>query len=680
MHAPELILPISDLQINTLVKWRRDRDQVAISEKIEEWAQHAPIEALISAVLIQQVPLILKQGKPVPASLEKVLASLLASVKGIDEEEALRQAIPQQIDLDTFAEGARELGPNSVDVLRQSELDSDPFADATDFRTIIGRQSEPMPDFIDDEGNWDFTFTSRQHARRNPFTREMPIAGGNTLKLTDPQFRFYQKFKSEPDESLNLMSYFGGGKTFLAKHMLAELSEFPEFVPVVLALTKAQLGGLMKRLDAPETQARTFGQMASEIMASQSLPAHWRPGKRRDPNYMLSFGEIARRLQIGPVGTLSPDVVADIASKAVRSFCQSGQPQLQLRHLPTVRDNLTDLDRLQLVQYAQELWDETTEPADLDSQLPVRAYHLIKYCALRGFTVPERYTHVLIDEGHDLTTPMTQLLDNSPQAIQTMGDPHQRLRGFVPRRKAAVRQSEIGLTVRASNQVERIFNTLIERHPAQTRVILQGARHMRTRISYYDPERPPIPRQKTTVLVSDLFELTEWFHRLREAKVPFSLLSGSTYDFYNFNASLIGLFFQGKRGQSPALFRYPNWEALAADRGSSRAFARVEAMLSGSKDRQNELSQALEVVTTPEKATILLGLAEHARNTEFDRVMLAPDLLMDKNRIFSASVQAHVLSMIYIGASRARYELLLPGHLKEWLEQQQALEPDFDFE
>ena len=121
MTAPELILPISDLQINTLVKWRKDRDQSAIAEKIEDWAQNAPIESLISAILIQQVPLILKQGKPVPAALEKVLASLIASVKGIDEEIALRQAIPQQIDLDTLAEGARELGPNNVDVLRQSE-------------------------------------------------------------------------------------------------------------------------------------------------------------------------------------------------------------------------------------------------------------------------------------------------------------------------------------------------------------------------------------------------------------------------------------------------------------------------------------------------------------------------------------------------------------------------------
>lgn len=73
MTAPELILPISDLQINTLVKWRKDRDQSAIAEKIEDWAQNAPIESLISAILIQQVPLILKQGSLCPQHWKRCL-------------------------------------------------------------------------------------------------------------------------------------------------------------------------------------------------------------------------------------------------------------------------------------------------------------------------------------------------------------------------------------------------------------------------------------------------------------------------------------------------------------------------------------------------------------------------------------------------------------------------------
>lgn len=684
--APKLILPITDAQINTLVKWRKNPDPDDQQAKIEDWAAHAPIEQLISAILIQQVPAILKQQRPVAASLEQVLAQLVASVKGEAEEQTLRDSMPQQIDLAKLADGARELGANGVDVLRQSEMDGtvgQPMGAGVDlsFVSAADQDAPAAPDYLDEQGNWDFEFTVRQHNRRNPFHREVALPGGQAVKMTDPQARFFNKFLSEPDESASLMSYFGGGKTFMAKEMLGVIEQYKEFNPVVLALTKAQLQGLLKRLDAPETKARTFGQLAGEILASQNLPVHWRPGQRRDPNYYLSAAETARRLQFNAVARLSPGTVADIAMKAVRRFCRSGHDRLREWHLPTIHDRLSQIDRAALVGYAQELWDETVEPNDPNSQLPVRAYHLIKYCALRGFTAPEKYTHFIIDEAHDLTTPLQQILDASPQSVQTMGDPYQRLRGFVPQQAQRIRRSEIGLTVRASNQVEGIFNTLIEKHPAQTSVALQGSRHMRTRITYYDPERPRIPKQKCTILVSDLFEMTEWFHRLREAGTSFSLLPGSVQNFFTFNASLVSLYFQGVRAQSPLLFRYPDWDSLRQDKGKSGAFQRVETMFAGGKDRQRDFAQAMEVVTTPEKAMIVLGLAEDARNTEFDRVMLAPDLLIEPGKITQASLQAHVLSMIYVGASRARYELILPGHLEHWLEAQKRLKStgdDFD--
>lgn len=685
--CPSLILPITDSQINTLVKWRKNPDLDALHDKIEDWATHAPIEQLISAILIQQVPALLRQKRPVAASLEQVLAQLVATVKGEAEEQALRDSIPKQLDLTKLADGARELAANRIDVLRQSEMDGNaepPLGGGIDLSFIgaTDKEPSPTPDFLDEHGNWDFEFTARQHRRRNPFSQEVPLPSGRSVSMTDPQARFFNKFLSEPDESASLMSYFGGGKTFMAKEMLGVIEQYKEFNPVVLALTKAQLQGLLKRLDAPETKARTFGQLAGEILAAQNLPAHWRPGQRRDPNYFLSAGEMARRLQFNAVGRLSPGTVADIAMKAVRRFCRSGHDRLREWHLPTIHDRLSQIDKAALVSYAQEMWDETVEPNDPNSQLPVRAYHLIKYCALRGFTAPERYTHFIIDEAHDLTTPLQQILDASPQSVQTMGDPYQRLRGFVPRQAQHIRRSEIGLTVRASNQVEDIFNTLIEKHPAQTSVALQGSRHMRTRITYYDPARPRIPKQKCTILVSDLFEMTEWFHRLREAGTSFSLLPGSVQNFFTFNASLVSLYFQGIRAQSSLLFRYPDWDSLRQDKGHSGAFQRVEAMLAGGTDRQHEFAQAMDVVTTPDKATIVLGLAEDARNTEFDRVMLAPDLLIEPGKIKQASLQAHVLSMIYVGASRARYELILPGHLEHWLEAQKRLTTtgdDFDW-
>lgn len=679
MKSPELILPITDLQVNTLVKWRKEPDPDSIAAQIEEWSQQVPIEQLISTILIQQVPALLRKRQRIAPALERALAQLVESTRGEEEAFLLRESIPQQIDLNLLAEGARELASNAVDVLRQSELGG---SVQHDFSSLFAGSEPPLPeppDFLDSEGRWDFEFSRRQHNRRNPFTRDVPLSGGNSVSMTDPQARFFNIFLSQPDESGNLMSYFGGGKTFIAKEMLRVIQQYQEFTPVVLAQTKAQLGGLMKRLDAPETRARTFGQVVWEILASERIPAHWRPGDRRDPNYRLSSEEIARRMTMGWVGNLSPAEVADIAIKAVRRFCRSGKPAVSRNNLPTLKDKLSDLDRTFLVDYAQKLWNETVEPADIETQLPVRAYHQIKYCALRGFTIPDRYTHLIIDEAHDLSWPMMQILDASPQSVQTMGDPYQRLFGFIPSRSKKIRQSEIGLTVRASNQVENIFNTLIDKHPVNTHVALQGSNHMRTRITYYDPSRPRIPQQKTTILVSDLFELTEWFHKLREAKTSFSLLPGSVHNFFSFNASLVQLYFQGARATSPVLFRYPSWGALRAAKGHTNAFQRVEAMLAGGASREHDFGAAGDSVTTPEKATVILGLAEHARNLEFDRVMLAPDLLTEQGNIQNAQLQAHVLSSIYVGASRARYELVLPGHLRDWLETQPAFKPD-DFE
>lgn len=666
---PKLILPITDRQVNSLVGWNKEPDGDEVIAKLEDWAANAPIEQVISALLIQQVPALIAKRKPVATSLETVLARLIETVKGEAEEAELRRTAPQQIDLQRITDGARHLAPHGIDVLRQAETDPDVDADKGLAGFLGTKVPEPL-DYLDKHGSWDFEFTVRQHRRRDPFIREVDAAGGQIVKMTDPQARFFNTFLSQPDESAHLMSFFGGGKTYLAKEMLNVIEQHKEFRPVILALTQDQLQGLLGRLNAPNTKARTFGQMATEILANQNIPSQWRPGKRRNPQYMLTSAEIARRLQMQPVGRLAASSVADIAMKAVRRFCMSGQDFLMERHLPTIRDRVDQIDRAALVGYAQELWDETVEPSDPASELPVRAYHLIKYCALRGFTIPENYTHLIIDEAHDLSKPMMQILDASPQAIQTMGDPYQRVRGAVPRRAPTVRKSEIGLTVRASNQVEGIFNTLIEKHPTQTSVYLQGSRHIRTRISYYDPERPRIPREPSTILVSDLFELTEWFHRLREAGVAFSLLQGSHHDFFAFNASLVGLYFNGIRAQSHVLFRYPDWDSLRQEKGHTRAFQRVEAMFAHGSDRRDDFAKAMDIVTSPDKATIILGLAEHARNMEFDRVMLAPDLLIEPGQIREAAMQAHVLSTIYIGASRARFELMLPGHLRDWLQMQ----------
>jgi hypothetical protein len=64
-------------------------------------------------------------------------------------------------------------------------------------------------------------------------------------------------------------------------------------------------------------------------------------------------------------------------------------------------------------------------------------------------------------------------------------------------------------------------------------------------------------------------------------------------------------------------------------------------------------------------APIQLGRVEDARNMELDSVMLTPDLLtpVKKNDVPSAS---RTFSALYTGGSRARFEVIVPGYLRDW--------------
>jgi hypothetical protein len=46
--------------------------------------------------------------------------------------------------------------------------------------------------------------------------------------------------------------------------------------------------------------------------------------------------------------------------------------------------------------------------------------------------IDSRYTHVIVDEAHELSAPMLAVLDRSPQSIIALGDELQNLNGLSP--------------------------------------------------------------------------------------------------------------------------------------------------------------------------------------------------------------------------------------------------------
>jgi hypothetical protein len=82
--------------------------------------------------------------------------------------------------------------------------------------------------------------------------------------------------------------------------------------------------------------------------------------------------------------------------------------------------------------------------------------------------------------------------------------------------------------------------------------------------------------------------------------------------------------------------------------------------------RYRDFEAALSGVSGDNETTYIVGIASDAKNQEFDRVMLTPDLLPMTTSSNRAVVTERFVPL-YIGGTRAKFELHVPGYLKDWV-------------
>lgn len=523
------------------------------------------------------------------------------------------------------------------------------------------------PEQIDDggyvlpSGEWNFHYKIQLSEKLNPFTEDFSTREGKTFTLTSQQARTFRVFQTEPDESMDVQALAGTGKTFMIERMVDSLSRYR---PLLLAYTQVQLQALMSRIGAERVVGMTFGQLATECLERDQTKPYRRGGKRAWSTYQMTPSVVAERLALGPVGTMAPWQVAQTCNRMVMRFCFGKDPEIDKRHIPALDTNFSDLDKLALVQYAQRFWQQTIEPTDQKLELPLRGYHRIKHLALAhdAFIDPS-YTHIIIDESHDLTWPMCSFLDRCPQPVITLGDACQRLDGNLSKRSPATRNREVVHSIRAGRQIEGVINTLIDQNPVVNVGHLEGSRERDTKVVFYDSAE--IPTEPTTILCNSEWGLFEWFQRLGNAGAKFSLLPGADKAFRLFVLDCVELFNNKVRPSHSALFKYTSWSSLRKDMAKDdSAFIRIERMLKkGYKSTDFEAS--LQWLDSTGKAPLKLGRVSDARNAEVNTVMLAPDLL---SSIEPGDKQgaARALAAIYTGGTRARYKLIVPGEVRDW--------------
>lgn len=532
---------------------------------------------------------------------------------------------------------------------------------------LMGDTEVKSRKYLDVQGGWDFGYRQRQ-AKVTPLIQDPISVYPKSITMTDGQVRVTECLLLNSGEPLHVQGYAGTGKTHLLVNILNLLP--PPNSPLVLCQTLQQARAIHARVPHTNAMIYTFQELALEVLDFDEGRepcefAYARPSdERMSSDAYVNDTQIAKHLGFQQVSNLAPARVANICRRMIMSFCYGPANFISPATIPRGL-KFSAVEQSVLVEYASQLWRETLIPlSGLD--IPIRSYHLIKMMALKGCAIPNYYTHVIVDESHDLSVPMIKVLERSPQSFVTLGDDLQSLSGHVMRHSATVRNRAIGQAVRAGEAMESVLTPLIHAHPLSPDEPYKGNRSVGTQISQYDNLK--VPDKPTTILVKDQWGLFEWFLRLSPEVNPckFELL-GNRYQFNRFALDVVELFNKGTRPRHASLVRYPTWDKLyeaevaAGNKAVERIAQRLERGLV-----KDDLEQLLSRAGADTSTGYRLAQVSEVRNREFDSVMLTPDLL-PQPKALDGSERGKLLTGIYIGASRAKNEIIVPGYLADWV-------------
>lgn len=628
-----LYLPMSEAQAEQL-----STPAASPLQTFEGWES----PQIASVALIQNLPTL--AGKPKSSAIiEKGIADLIDIAADLSANHApgtFADLIAQRFNGDAFRRGLSLMSKLKIRFMDEG--------------TLAGR------DYLNGQ-RWDDTFCSRHSERLDPAKVIFHTVQGEPFALSSEQARTFRVLQSEPDESIHIQAFAGTGKTYMIERLITTLANCR---PLLLAFTRVQLDALLQRVGPDRVTGMTFGELADYVLRRDPDVYYHEPGRRASPRHQVAPQVIASRLGFTAVNRLSPAQVAATCAKMVSKFCSGSDASINEAHIPKLGFALNTVEQAVLVHYANDLWTQTISPTDHRFDLPLRGYHRIKQMSLvNDALIGLEYTHIIVDEAHDLSWPMASFLDRCPQPVISLGDAYQRLDGLVAKRAGNIRQREVTNSIRAGRQVEGVINALIDKNPLFKLGVFEGNRGKDTRVLFYD--RADIPTRPTTILVSSEWGLFEWFQRLGNAGAQFSLLPGAVATFRRFILDCIELFNSNARPTHSALFRYARWEDLHADMDQNNlSFHRIDRMLRKGYCAK-DFEASLLALDASGSAPIKLGRVIDAKNMEIDTVMLAPDLLTEI-RPGDRFAAGSAFAALYTAGTRARHQLIVPGHLKDW--------------
>lgn len=473
------------------------------------------------------------------------------------------------------------------------------------------------------------------------------------MNLTDEQSNAVDLFKTS--QSLKISAFAGTGKT-------STLTE------VAKSTSKSGLYLAFNRSIADEAKAK-FPQSVdcktTHSLAFRAVPDAYR-GNSAKLTQSLRGNHVAQLLNIEEIAaggiTLKPRSLGFLTVKTVEKFCQSGDDELLVCHVP-LSGKLDKMDpkyKDQFKEYvsklAAHLWDRMLDPRD---NAPLGHDGYLKLWSL---SKPQlNYDYLLLDEAQDTNEAVLSVLRLQDSHLTLVGDRHQQIyewRGAINAMETVKTDAQALLTrsFRFGDSVANAATSILKTLGEKEKVL--GNPHRDTRIAATGATQTILCRKNESVIAVIVQALTE-------GRTPHVV--GGVTDLTRMLEDVNRLK-QSLPAECPDFFGFKDWREVAdfaeSDEGESlRSLVRIV-----STHGEMNLIQKLKSVARDEAgADLTVSTGHKAKGREWDSVTLFSDFepRPSKGDPLKPVESKEEARLLYVAATRARQLLVVPTRLAE---------------
>ncbi|OBY88836.1 hypothetical protein A6723_000030 [Pseudomonas sp. AU11447] len=591
---------------------------------------------MAAIIYLLQLPKLMKRPES-PLEMERIFARLLAHPSDL-----LASVLAKSYSRDAFAAGL--LIAPTVGI------------------GLIDQDAVTLRQYAHSDGSWNFDF-ARAYGRPSRATKHDHIrSDGKVIHLSDPQHRLIETIRANPDDSIETQAYAGSGKTFVLKEIGSILHDKK---CLFLADVESKLWPVINQFSQQKIRALTFFKLAILMLSRGNRLLEEKI--KAAANRRFSDESVAERLNISSLGNMSGQQIVRALRPAINKFCLSSDTDISARHLPLpLLASLSPAQQQLLVALANQLWSAMIDLERQDLAIPVTGWHRLKQIALMGLHIPASCQVVIIDEGHDLISPLIEILDRSPQVVITLGDQFQNLQGRYVSHAAKIRHREMTLSLRAGPQIADYLNPLIDTYPDARVEPFIGNVEKETLTAEYPAEQ--FPPEPSAILVADEWGVFDWLIRNRYLGAGAAV--ARSVDLGTFMEDCLSLYTGLATPQHTKLAGYRSWGELRTGMVWNHAFLRVEEWLEkvGTKFGVSGLYNGADLDElgggVPNRHLIVTVAS--AKNFELPRVAISEDLYYFED-LRGKREMSRKLALLYTAITRCSGKIFFPSTHPDWI-------------